>query len=120
MMREDKALFGKYLGQQRLMRSRRRPTIEKVILFTVVSFAMAISLALYVKRDTIWKANTMRYELIAHRNNVISFLLKTKKLPPNLAAVSLHLPEKDPFGAPYGYDPESGWVYSQTTGFENF
>lgn len=94
-----------------LKRSKRK-SWEIVVVALLVAGAMWMSLALYSKRDQVDKERLLILELETLRNRVMAHMLTTREIPENMEFFH------DPFGNPYRYNPETGWVSSQTEGYD--
>ena len=89
---------------------KRRPVWEQIVLGWVIGGSLLLSLALYARRDNVSKTRWMHWELMAHRQSVIAFFLTHKQFPTSLQEAAATVPLIDPFGHPYFYDPNTGWV----------
>src|SRR3989338_5872571 len=85
-----------------------------VIGLAVVS-AMWMTIALYSKRDQVFKERLMIVELMTLRNSVTAYILEQRRIPSDLQkAVSPESSPNDPFGNPYHYNPKTAQVSSKT------
>lgn len=93
----------------------KRPPWEKVLVTFLVLVSIGFAIAIYSRRDQVYKGHLLISELATLRNYLMAYYMEHKKFPTTLA--ELHQVEKDPFGHLYFYDPKQGWVASQTPGY---
>lgn len=96
----------------------RRPVWEIWLVGVLVSLSLVLSVALYSKRDQVFKERLMIMELATLRNHLATYMLTHKKRPH-----FFYLPWtsfKDPFGNPYRYNSKKGRVQSSTESYENW
>lgn len=105
----------------------RRSGWEWFVIGGVVLLSMWLSLALYAKRDRVFKERLLIWELQTLRNYVAASMLENRKMPSDLKEVVspwsiVHGPlsEQDPFGSPYHYNPQTGWVATTTPGYNQW
>lgn len=117
----------------------RRPAHETVVVVAAVVVAVALSVGIFARRATIGSERALIHELAALRNASALYCALNRSLAPDLGAVvagsadggegtrlssiserAFNSGERivDPFGNPYLYDPATGWISSQTKGYE--
>ena len=81
----------------------KRPAWEYSVVGLVVGLAMWMAASLYAKRDQVFKERLLILELQTLRNLSAAYIFEHKKR---------HAPPLtiDPFGYPYQYHPNNGWV----------
>lgn len=119
---------------------KKRPSYETVIVVVAVLLAVIMGAALTASRAELEKRSLMTRELSAMRGAIASYRMLKKANPTSLgelAAASHPVGEgdmpfidrlpggeadaaTDPFGHPYAYDPQTGWVASTTPGYERW
>ena len=119
---------------------KRRPSYEIVIVVAAVLLAVVVAAALTASRAELEKRSLMTRELSAMRGAIAAYRLIHKVNPESLGALAAarhraggeempfidRLPGGgegvaiDPFGHPYAYDPNSGWVASTAPGYERW
>ena len=120
------------------MMKKKRPAYEIFIVAVCVVLSVLISGALYAGRLKIQKGQLLQTELGSFRRAIMAYRLEHRANPPSLDALTERadggegapyigvLPgfkegrAIDPFGNPYVYEPESGWVSSSSVGFERW
>lgn len=95
-----------------------RPAWEYVAVVSLVGVVLWLSLALYAKRDGIFKGKLLMRELAFLRNHVMIHILTHKTLPASLTVLVQEA--ADPFGEPYHYNPRTGRCTSVSQGYENW
>lgn len=105
----------------------RRAGWEWFVIVGVVLLSMWLSLALYAKRDQVFKERLLIWELQTLRNYVTAAILENKKIPEDLKEVTglgsmvySLWSKNDPFGSPYHYNPQTGWVATTTHGYSQW
>lgn len=94
---------------------RQRPAWEKYLVALLVLISMGFSIAIYAKRDRVFKQKLMMNELVTMRNLMLVYYMDHKKFPKDLEEIVKS--SIDPFGHAYYYDDKKGWVASQTPGY---
>ena len=92
---------------------------EIVVIALVVTSAMWMTIALYSKRDQVFKERLLINELMTLRNFITATILEHRQIPSSI----VHSPSSsslDPFGNAYHYDPKTGQVFSTTAGYKNW
>ncbi|MFA5811765.1 MAG: hypothetical protein WC956_05485 [bacterium] len=122
------------------MGKRNRTGFEILVVVVVVALTLVMGASLYAGRAKVEKtslllselgmlrSSLMTYRLVNHRNAQDLFQLANEKYEADGAEKPyierLPMNDKgavvDPFGNPYAYDPNSGWVSSSTPGFERW
>lgn len=96
------------------LKTKKRPAWESAVIFLTVAVSLWMTVALYAKRDRVFKERLLIYELMTFRNQVAADLLVHRKKPETMT-----LP-MDPCGHPYQYNPETGWVSSSTPSYRHW
>lgn len=120
---------------------RARAKYEVVIVIIIVVLAVALSIGLYAGRTKIYNGKRLINELQGMRTAVQLYITLNHSVPPSLETLAkstfdagdetqrpyienLPINDKgeviDPFGHPYKYNPQKGYVYSTTPGYENW
>lgn len=123
------------------MARKRRPVYEWIVITGVVALALIMGAALTSARAKVEKGNLLVDELSAIRTAIVTFKETNGTYPASLSDLTkttfdtgdgVQRPflegvpsgEKgrwiDPFGKLYAYDPASGWVQSQSPGYERW
>lgn len=122
------------------MPERTRAPYEYAIIAIVVILTVALSVALYAKRERVRRGQLLVQELSTLRAGVQLYRILNDRIPPSLQQLAeesypfegaprpylQRLPRDadgrfvDPFGNPYRYDPQRGWVQSVTEGFTDW
>lgn len=118
----------------------RRPVYETIIIAIVVILTLVLGTGLYSGRSKVMRSNMLIHELSAMRSAIGVYKLMNHKNPASMndLVTSTYavdgtnkpfidsLPQQkddsiiDPFGNPYHYDAQSGWIASTTKGFERW
>jgi len=87
----------------------------------IVIATLWLSLALYAKRDQVYKEKILMQELTAMRSAVTTYILQHRTVPQNLWPI-VQNPwfQQDPFGNVYYYDAETGHIQSTTAPYQNW
>jgi len=106
---------------------------DSAIVTVLVVIAVAISVGLYSMRSKVIKGRDLIRELANFRSVVALYILTNKTRPATLEQlVSESAPYMsgiyrnkegviiDPFGHEYAYEPETGWIRSETAGYEKW
>ncbi|MBN1282450.1 MAG: hypothetical protein JXA24_01585 [Proteobacteria bacterium] len=122
------------------MKRLRRSPFEVFAVAAAVAASLAISISFYAARADFEKGRVLASELSAIRSSVLAYIAVRGATPDALADLFrsgyetggeqrpfLH-PQGmledgglvDPFGNPYLYRRESGWVFSSTPGYERW
>ncbi|HPQ80598.1 MAG TPA: hypothetical protein PLZ86_02625 [bacterium] len=120
---------------------KKRSVYDIVVVTIVVVLALVMSAKLYAGRSQIQKSGMLVVELGSFRNAIRAYRLVNKANPSSLEELTKtgietevelrpfleKLPALDedgrpvdPFGSPYSYDSERGWVSSSTSGYERW
>jgi hypothetical protein len=124
------------------LKNRQRSTLESFLLLIVFVAIFVFMLNTYTRDQRLQKEKSMIYELGLLRQGVVTFNLVDKRLPRNLielASEVFNLPGDqlnhrfvdrvnvndqgkviDPFGNPYAYNADKGWVSSVTDKYQNW
>ena len=130
------------MDEQVVKTNKPRARFEWVIIAVVLVAAIVVAFGIYTKRDNLSKSKMLISDLENIRSAVQMYKTMNKANPPSLTALtklnysfepgqagkpyleSKALNEKgnivDPFGNPYKYDSKTGWVVSETKGFEKW
>ncbi len=119
------------------MRERKRAPYEYAVIVIVVVLTVVLSVGLYARRERVRRGQLLVQELSTLRAGVQLYRLLNDRMPQSLQQLAAEsypfeghprpylqrLPRDadgrfvDPFGNPYRYDPQRGWVHSVTEGF---
>ena len=120
---------------------RGRSTLEIIIIVVLVSLSVVISIGIYASHNKLNKSKALISELQAMRMGIMLYKKITDTNPLSLDVLSnevyasgggrthhyvlkVHRDASgaiiDPFGHPYVYLPNNGWVHSATKGFEKW
>lgn len=121
---------------------KKRPKYEWLVLLVVMAVASGLGYNVATKRESLQKTQLLQNELSQLRTAVTIYKTLNKANPPNLNVLTMERfnfagtdqtmpyvsnvrvnPDGhvlDPFGQPYAYDAQSGWVASVTDGFQNW
>lgn len=123
------------------MNASRRSLYEVIIVVIVVALTVVLTIGLYVERTKVHKGRMLTTELSSLRTSVTLYTVVNRKPPHSIAALLDETYEArdgsrrvfaeyahrdgsgsiiDPFGMPYAYDPESGWISSSTAGYQTW
>lgn len=134
MMNQNKTTEG-----EMKFRNPNRSVLETVILLFVFVAVFAFMVNSYIMEKRVYKEKALLYELSLLRQGVSGFTMIEKRMPGNLvelATTAYRLPGDenkrrfvdrlivndrgdiiDPFGHPYAYNSEKGWVSSTAPGY---
>lgn len=118
----------------------KRPIYEVTVVLIVVILTVVLGLGLYAGRARMQKCKLLMNELSMLRSAVMTYKMINKRNPDSLGdlvattykADSVEKPYLDtlpglvegrvvdPFGAPYAYDPESGWLQSSSPDYRSW
>ena len=96
------------------LRRRTRPAWEYSVFVLVVGCTLWLSLALYAKRDQVYKEKLLMQELETLRSTTTAYILEHRKHPTDAASTI------DPFGGAYAYDARTGRISSTTPSYKNW
>lgn len=123
------------------MDGQKRTTWEWLVFVSVIALSLALLGATYNYRQRFEKQKILQSQLQLLRSAELLYRVVNKSNPPSLKSLiegSFTLQDKsissrsyidkppaltngkllDPFGNPYSYNPATGWVRSQTRGYE--
>jgi hypothetical protein len=129
-------------NQEMVKQKKGRAKYEWLVLLVIVVAVIAVAVGIYVSRNKTTKAEIMMSELEQMRASVMTYKTLNKTNPPNLATLTTTTYEfspgetprpylsgidagadgalLDPFGHPYEYDANKGWVFSSTDGYQGW
>lgn len=130
------------MDEQIVQTKKPRPKYEWAVLGAAFVAAIVIAFGIYTKRDAAQKGKLLISELSNIRSAVTTYKMLNKVNPPSIddlsklnysfepgEAAKPYLNKVktntkgeaiDPFGNPYKYDAQTGWVVSITKGFEKW
>ncbi|MBI4126105.1 MAG: hypothetical protein HY465_01290 [Deltaproteobacteria bacterium] len=96
----------------------KRKAYEFFLVGVVLVLTMVLAVGLYRGQTKVTKGQLLMHELSMLRSSIALSKTTKKANPKNLQDVSEIV--VDPFGSPYHYDAERGWVSSTTEGYESW
>jgi hypothetical protein len=120
---------------------RGRSTLEIIIIVVLVSLVVVLSVGIYAGHNKLNKSKALISELQAMRMGIMLYKKISDTNPPSLDMLAKEVYASgggrthhyllkvhrnasgaivDPFGHPYVYLSNKGWVHSATKGFENW
>lgn len=94
----------------------KRASYEIFLVTVVVLLSVMLAIGIYRGQTKVEKGRLLMHELSMMRAEISRYKMTNRENPPNLGII--HGVTIDPFGAPYGYDTNSGWVKSTSRGYE--
>ncbi|MBI5299722.1 MAG: hypothetical protein HY877_05460 [Deltaproteobacteria bacterium] len=102
------------------LRRKTRPAWEYFFVSAIVIATLWLSLALYAKRDQVYKEKILMQELATLRNEITAYVLEHRTLPKSPLSI-VHSPwSPDSFGNEYHYNAETGHIQSTTASYQNW
>ncbi|OGQ50408.1 MAG: hypothetical protein A3I09_03135 [Deltaproteobacteria bacterium RIFCSPLOWO2_02_FULL_47_10] len=130
------------MDEQVIQTKKPRAKYELVVIAVLLVAAIVVAFGIYTKRDRLGKSTIMISELSSLRSAVQTYKTMNKANPPSLEALTKlnysfepgqpaqpYLNKAnvgkagaviDPFGNPYKYDANTGWVMSSSNGYEKW
>jgi len=102
------------------LRRKTRPVWEYFVVSAIVIATVWLSLALYAKRDQVYKEKILMQELIMLRNEITAYVLEHRMLPKSPLSIVPSPWSHDPFGNAYHYNEETGYIQSTTAPYQNW
>lgn len=106
---------------------------DKALITVLVVIAVVMSIGLYSMRSKVMKGRELARELAYFRAGIVLYMLNNKARPASLEQLvreskpylkGIYRNDEgviiDPFGHEYSYDAETGWISSETAGYEKW